>query len=295
MEFQESLELQDLLAGLEQQKPKIGGFVNRFERVLKFRSEADAKAAQETLAALLPEGKRDGIAIITAEAIDNGVTNYRLTIPSSLLTAIKKANKRQFQTSQAPEGGYIEQLEARSPFTKFAGPRPGPDDIANPKASVNTFMAPFDILVPAFDLCDRLEHAKKRAGGNKHKYYAASGSYGIRFDSSDAANEAKTQFSKLMSGKAKGMSTEREVISPKEIYYWLKVPSASASEILSEANALTMMMSDIKDVFNAGDISKAEQERTELLEFIEGMGFGSSHVAEQMARRVQVPRAPVRQ
>ena len=295
MEFQESLELKDLLAGLEQQKPRIEGLVNRFERGLKFHNEADARAAQQTLAALLPEDKRGGIAVVTAEAIVNGVTNHRLTIPSSLLTAIKKAYKIQLQGSAAPKGGYVEQLEARSPFTRFAGPRQGPDDISNPQASVNTFMAPFSILGPAFDLCDRFEHANKRAGGNKHKYYAASGSYGIRFDSYDAANEATKQFSKLMAGKTKGMSTEREVISPKETYYWLKVPSASASEILSEANALTMMMSDIKEAFNAGDITKAEQERRELLEFIEGMGLGSSHAAEQMARRVRAPKETVRQ
>ena len=287
MDFQTSTEINDLIEALSRQKPKAAGpdFPGRYERTITFIHPDDAEKAKSLLAELLPEPQRPEIKLKTAIDIDLGTRSYRLTVPSSLVPPLKRAilaSSERGDSASHSRTGFVASLDARS--TDGNDLRQMPDDPENPKKSVNNFLAPLGGLERAFDLCERLDYARERHAGNKHKYYASTGSYGLRFDSREDADNAKAIFGAIIHDGA-AMEVDEQVVSHKP-HFWLKVPGEMAVTILSEAGTLKDMREEIGAKFQAGNIEQATQAREEMLALVTEMGLGGSHVAEQMTREV---------
>lgn len=297
MEFQESLKLHDLLAALAVKKPSFGWGEqeNLRVRTLKFHNEDDAEKAKQALAELVPEEKKGDVRIIEVEGL-TGKSDYRLTVPALLFPLINKNAAKSSSPVIGQKGGFVELFEARS-RSQEGGLRSMPDDLEHPEESVNTFMVPLSGLIHAFDLCERLHRAGTKATGKRHKYFAASGSYGLRFENQLDAKNARGIFAGL-SGMETHMTIDTEVINHKP-FFWLKVPSEVASKTLKEKDALSVTYSDLKESFltgiKAGDTSLAERARASFVELVEEIGLGSSHVAEQMTRQALATKVSERQ
>lgn len=285
MVFQESLELSDLITGLATQKPRLGLGDQETTRVrtLKFENKDDAEEARRALAELLPDEKKGNVRLIEMKGLTDDV-DYRVTIPSTLLHLLKKTIKPSAPPLEK-NGKFVDLFDAHS-RSSDGGLRSMPDDVLHPEESVNTFMVPLSGLIHAFDLCERLDRAGTKATGNRHKYYASSGSYGLRFENQLDAENARDIFTGL-SGSETGMTIDTEVINH-EPFFWLKIPSDIAFKILKEKEDLSAKYSHLKQSFiagiEAGDTSQAERERASFLELVEVIGLGSSHVAELMTR-----------
>lgn len=294
MVFPTSIAQEDLLLGLQNQKPiaiAYNGEHQGYIRILEFKDLAQAHQAFEVLADIIPE-RKDEIRMHGVPGADAGEVIHWVLIPSTLLPTLKRAASRK-SNGAIQEEGFVARLDARSQF-EATGPRSGSDNPDHPEKSVNTFMTPLSGLIHPFDLCERLKHAGTKASGNKHKYYASTSSYGLRFDSKEAAENAKDIFTAL-SGKESSMRIDSEIINH-QTYHWLKIPSVDASRVLHEAESLSAMYNEVMEAFKqglvSGDLSKAEQDRAALVEMVDSMGFGDSHLAEEMARRALVA-APV--
>lgn len=94
------------------------------------------------------------------------------------------------------------------------------------------------------------------------------------------------------------MTIESETINYKT-FYWLKVPSAKANQISSVVTSLNEERKQVENLFavgNAnGDISAAEDARSQLLERVESVTLGDSHLAEQIVRRLLATKETARQ
>lgn len=284
MKFQTSTEPNALIDALSQQKPRVADqdSPGRYERTITFIHPDDAEKAKSVLAELLPEPQRPEIKLETAISIDTGTHSYRLTVPSLMLPVLRKGLRKQTQgESTSASGSFVSRLDARSRGDEL---RQMPYDPEHPETSVNTFMGKLAVLEYAFDLCERLDYARDHHSGNKHKYYASTGSYGLRFDTKADADKAKEIFGALIQD-GDAIHVDEQVISHKS-FFWLKVPGNLASSILSEANSLARMGAQIAQQFEAGHLEQATKERDALLTIVEDMGLGSTHEAEQMTHDV---------
>lgn len=288
MEYEESLEPSHLLASLLKTRPTRDVSPERqlpYGRQLHFQSESDAAQACQHLTEALGKGNKEAIHVEPTRDPENGKIGYSMHVPSSLVPSLKRAilaSSERGDSASHNRTGFVASLDARS--KDGDGLRQMPDDPENPKKSVNNFLAPLGGLERAFDLCERLDYARERHAGNKHKYYASTGSYGLRFDSREDADNAKAIFGAIIHDGA-AMEVDEQVVSHKP-HFWLKVPGEMAVTILSEAGTLKDMREEIGAKFQAGNIEQATQARDEMLALVTEMGLGGSHVAEQMIREV---------
>lgn len=286
MQCENSLEPSDLLASLLKQKPSRDLHPEQqlpYGRTLHFSNEDDARQALKNIGRFIPEEKSASIEVNPTTNLENGKLEYSLHVPNDLIPVFKRnvgALSRKSAQTRPRNEGLVDSLASRSAMGN--GPRQMPDDPLHPERSVNNFMAPLGGLERVFDLCERLDYARGHHSGNKHKYYASSGSYGMRFDTKEDAENAKKIFGAVIhDGEA--MMVDEQVVNHKP-HFWLKVPGDMASTILLEANTLSLMREHISQAFEAGNMQQATQEREALLDLVTQMGLGNTHLAEQMAR-----------